>query len=379
MVTPFQLVRDNKTMKPVVLGALSIIVALLGCTNEPPTENVGGIDNQSMQRRIIVHDGIEREYFVHVPPRITYPAPVVYAVHGYTSTATGFEAAHNLNPHADEKGYVVVYPQGTHFVVDSAGGQRYRVTSWNDLAANMGPAAEGPHCVEDAFNYPCPPECGECNRCAWTGCYDDLGFFEKMLDEVHAEFSTDAKRTYLLGVSNGGMMALRLGCNLSERFAAIAPIIAQLAPGYACGPSVDIPMLHLFGDADDTVRFDGKPGADGFVYTSAEKTAKVWADHLSCDTGPAPWENDFSRTVGLNCIAYADCRIAGQEVVSCVQPGGGHNWPGQEMRSVSATCVTVQQQESIPDQALCPDAGDEVKRAGMDVVWDFFSRYPVAE
>lgn len=328
-----------------------------------------------MLRRVIQHDRIEREYFVHVPPGVSQPAPLVVAIHGYTSTATGFEAAHSLNPHADANNYIVVYPQGSHFAVDAPNGSSYRVTSWNDLAANLGPKPEGPHCVEDSVQYPCPPECGSCNRCAWTSCYDDVGFIEKMLDEVHAEFQTDADRTYLLGVSNGGMMALRLGCNLSDRFAAVAPIIGQLAPGYACGPTDDIPLLHLFGGQDNSVRFDGKPGGDGFIYTTAKKTAQVWADTLACDAGPTTWENDYSRALGVSCAAFTGCRDEGHEVVSCLEPDGGHDWPGQRVQSIPATCVTPGQYESIPGQPHCPESTGEVVHAGMDLVWNFFRQY----
>lgn len=338
-------------------------------------ENADADNRRTMLRRLIEHDGIEREYFVHVPANAQQPLPVVIAIHGYTSTATGFEAAHNLNPHADKHGYIVVYPQGSHFTVDNPDYGTYRITSWNDLAANLGPRDQGPHCTEDADEYPCPAECGSCDRCAWTSCYDDVGLIEKMLDEVAAEFSTDTKRYYVLGVSNGGMMALRLGCNLSGRFAAIAPIIAQLAPGYACGPSVDLPMLHLFGAKDNTVRYDGLPGGDGFIYTTATETAAVWASAMSCSIGPAHWENGYSRNAGLNCTAYTDCQAEGHEVVSCMDPEGRHDWPGQRVESIPATCVSPQQYDTMPGQAHCPEADDETVHKGMDLVWDFFSRY----
>ena len=163
------------------------------CSTENSTETVISSDNESMLRRVIIHDGVEREYFVHVPNGAGTQLPVVVAIHGYTSTATGFEVAHSLNPHADANSYIVVYPQGSHFVVD--GDTPYRVTSWNDLAANMPPKPEGPHCVEGADEYPCPPDCETCNRCAWTSCADDLGFIEKMLNAVQAEFNADTERT----------------------------------------------------------------------------------------------------------------------------------------------------------------------------------------
>lgn len=331
-------------------------------------------DEPAMQRHTLEHDGIEREYFVHVPAGFDAPLPVVIAIHGYGSTATGFEAAHNLKPHADKHGYIAVYPQGTHFAPPDSWDANVRITSWNDLAANLGPAGAGPHCVDGAVEYPCPPECGACDRCAWTACYDDLGFINRLLDRVHAEFPADASKTYLLGVSNGGMMALRLGCNLGHRFAAVAPIIAQLAPGYACGPETDLPMLHLYGGRDDTVRHDGRPAGDGFVYTTAELTAATWAESLACEDGPRPWRNDYSDAAGLTCSAYSDCRVGGQQVVSCMDPDGGHDWPGQRIAGISPTCVGAGQQASMPGQPPCPPSGERVS-AGMDLVWDFFRRY----
>jgi polyhydroxybutyrate depolymerase len=356
--------------------ALSMAVLFLsGCTDDGSTEITAATDDQGMLRRVIAHDGIEREYFIHVPGNASGPLPLVVAIHGYTSTATGFQVAHDLNPHADENGYIVVYPQGSHFSAEAPDGNSYRVTSWNDLASNLDPKPEGPHCVADADEYPCPPECGSCNRCAWTSCYDDVGFIEKMMDAVQAEFSPDPRRVYLLGVSNGGMMALRLGCTLSDRFVAVAPIIAQLAPGYACGPSVDMPMVHLFGGKDNTVRPDGMPASDGFIYTTAERSTEVWAEAMSCKEGPAPWANEYSRKIGLTCSAYTDCSVAGHEVVSCMDPEGRHEWPGQRVVSVPPTCVTPEQYDSIPGQAHCPESQGELMRDGMDLVWDFFSRY----
>jgi len=356
--------------------AFTITAFLLsGCMVQSPTENTEMNNDGQILRRVIVHDGIEREYFVHVPGNDDGPMPVVLAIHGYTSTATGFAAAHDLNPHADRNGYIVVYPQGSHFPVEEEDGDSYRVTSWNDLAANLDPKPEGPHCIDGATQYPCPAECGSCNRCAWTSCYDDVGFIAKVLDKVEAEFPTDTQRYYMLGVSNGGMMALRLGCNLSDRFAAIAPIIAQLAPGYACGPSVDLPMLHLYGGKDNTVRFDGLPGGDGFVYTTAAHSTEVWAEAMSCKAGPAAWENKFSRKIGLTCSAWSDCSTEHHEVVSCMDPEGGHEWPGQRVVSVPPTCVTPEQYDSIPGQARCPESDGALMRDGMDLVWNFFSRY----
>ncbi|MGI9262482.1 MAG: hypothetical protein ACR2QR_10630, partial [Woeseiaceae bacterium] len=140
--------------------SLWLALLLLGACTAGEQVPVMTASDDSMLRRTMQHDGIEREYFVHVPDGAGVSAPLVVAIHGYTSTATGFEAAHNLNPHADTNNYIIVYPQGSHFAIDTPNGPGNRVTSWNDLAANLGPRSDGPHCIDGATQYPCPPECG---------------------------------------------------------------------------------------------------------------------------------------------------------------------------------------------------------------------------
>ena len=176
------------------------------------------------------------------------------------------------------------------------------------------------------------------------------------------------------------MMALRLGCNLSHRFAAIAPIIAQLAPGFACAPGQSVPMFHLYSGRDDTVRSDGKPAADGYVYESADDTLAVWAQGLSCASGPVGWKNKLSEDNGLRCVAYTDCSITGHEAVSCGQPDTGHLWPGMSVRGAIATCATLLQSPSMPEQAVCGSTeAAEFESWGMDLVWQFFQRYTLRE
>ena len=141
---------------------LSLLLA--GCAGE--TADSGNNDEAEPERRVLMHAGLEREYFVYLPPGADdAPVPLVLALHGYTSTATGFDNYHGVSRHAREHGYMLVVPQGTHFVPQ---GGTQRITSWNDLAANVADDLELPHCTSDRNPYPCPPECGECGRCAWT-------------------------------------------------------------------------------------------------------------------------------------------------------------------------------------------------------------------
>jgi len=333
-----------------------------------------GDSYEPLEHHTFTHDGKLREYFVHVPDDTDKSLPVVFAIHGYTSTATGFAVFHDLREHANQNGYIVVYPQSSHFV-DTRSDRPYRVTSWNMLGNVTADPDAGPQCIADSYKYPCPPECGECDRCAWATCFDDFGYFEKLLDAVESDYNTDTTRYYALGMSNGGMMTLRLGCSMSGRIAAIAPVAAQMPSGFDCGPGTNLPMIHLSGGKDDTVRPDGEPGGDGFAYVSAADTTATWAKALQCESGPDSWETEASGRAGLSCTAYGACAIEGQEVVSCVDPDETHNWPASRPGGAWPTCVTSQQKDSLPEQRLCEPRTVYGPHRGMDVIWEFFSRF----
>ena len=196
-----------------------------------------------------------------------------------------------------------------------------------------------------------------------------------MLDDVASEFNTDTSRHYLLGNSNGGGMAMRLGCDYPERFAAIGVSIYQMPPGHTCGPKEGLPMLHLYGEKDDGVGHDGTATSSGWIYTSAAKNTSDWSRAMGCKGEPRKWRTAITEAHGLACTAYSDCPSADQEVVSCMDPEAGHEWRGQRIAEVPATCVTAEQQGSLPGQDLCPALQREEPDWGMDLFWNFFRRY----
>src|SRR6056297_1140274 len=60
-----------------------------------------------------VHDGEERSYFLYLPDDIAPGAPLVFVLHGYTSTAEGIIDNYGMNAVADANGFAVCYPQGS--------------------------------------------------------------------------------------------------------------------------------------------------------------------------------------------------------------------------------------------------------------------------
>ncbi len=309
-----------------------------GCGEVPP---VAPGESRAFSMRV---GELERQWVLHLPP--SYEAgratELVLDFHGYTGTAAGEEQYTGLSRHADEHGYVVVYPQGTGFTVD--GGQL--ITSWNDLAGSLSSGPQGPICSDTADYYAYPPECGEPKPCVWATCHDDLDFVERLLDRLEAELCVDLDRVYATGMSNGGMFVHRLGCDMTDRFAAIAPVGGTLARGFNCAPEVPLAMMNIYGSGDAYVSQRGDMSSDGYFYTGAEDVLEKWADRRSqgCDGASTPYPTSQDGVLGLACVQRANCST-GAGVVHCTWDGA-HDWPQ-----------------------------DETHRPGNEAIWEFLSKH----
>ena len=288
------------------------IQASTGCGARPP---VAPGETGTFSMRV---GDLEREYRMHLPPDYDRSRAVslVLDFHGYTGTAEQEElATTGLSRHADEHGYAVVYPQATAFLTDTG----RSITSWNDLTCNASPGPGGPICSETAFKYAHPPECGEPRPCNWCTCHDDLGFVEQLLDSLEESLCIDLDRVYATGMSNGGMFVHRLGCDMPDRFAAIAPVGGTLARGFNCAPdtSMSLSLMNIYGRRDRYVSQDGTMSSDGYYYTSAEDVVSKWASPSSqdCEATPTPYEASENGTLGLVCTQRDNCST-GAEVVN---------------------------------------------------------------
>jgi len=283
--------------------------------------------------------GLDRDYRLHLPTGYdsNVPAPLVLVIHGYTGTAEKAEMEYtSFRASSDESGYVAVFPQGTGFEV---GGMQ--VTSWNDLACTGAQGSEGPICGEGAFDYPTPPECGEPRDCDWCSCHDDLGFIEALLDELETTLCIDRDRVYATGISNGGMFVHRLGCDMPDRFAAIAPVAGTLAKGFNCSPGPENPvsMMNIYATSDTTVPFDGVPAEDGFFYTPTDEVMDLWASPAkqACAVDATTYPTSMDGVQGLRCIQRAQC-ATGIELVDCAWDGG-HDWPRDGETEFASTFI----------------------------------------
>jgi polyhydroxybutyrate depolymerase len=258
-----------------------------------------------LRDQTLVHDGTTRWFDVYVPDEPATPSPLVVVLHGGTQSNDVLEsgAMLELRRLADEDGAVLALPNGTSSATGASGPSGS--FNWNDCRSDAGPAAT---------------------------VADDVGFVARMIDEIAMGRPIDAERVYVVGASNGGMMAYRLALELSHRIAAVAAAIANLPLNGECraAPEEPLSVLIMNGTADPIMPWAGGQvaGNRGLV-ASAEATRDFWIDALGVDASPRRTEfPDLDpadgSTVALDLYANG---AEGSELAFYTVTGGGHTTP----------------------------------------------------
>jgi poly(3-hydroxybutyrate) depolymerase len=120
---------------------------------------------------------------------------------------------------------------------------------------------------------------------------DDVGFLNRLLDELLATCLIDPQRVYIYGYSSGAAMAHRMACSHAERFAGIvAGAGFTLGDPKLCAPSVPISVLQFHSQGDEVVLFEGgnigdraaAPDNPACDYPGAIDLLTRWADLNGC-------------------------------------------------------------------------------------------------
>lgn len=162
---------------------------------------------------------------------------------------------------------------------------------------------------------------------------DDLSFFEAMIDLFTKRDGVDPKRIYSVGISNGGMMSLRLALDLSKKFTAVCSIAANL-PVNLKDREVTTPVSILIMNGTDDKLMPYKGGyiigqKDMGQVLSAPETALFWAKANGCKQEPVTTlladvqPDDGTKVTRFD---YPNC-LKGLEVVFYSIENGGHTWP----------------------------------------------------
>src|SRR3984957_17233206 len=165
---------------------------------------------------------------------------------------------------------------------------------------------------------------------------DDIDFLNQMLDQVKTKVSVDAPRVYAAGLSEGGFMAMRVGCAMADRIAAIAPVGAAMPKTMICLPSRPVPVVMINGTSDPIVPHGGGTEHNlQLPVISVDDSAKAWARIDRCSEKPSQSKLPPHGKGGMQTKVetYDGCHENAQ-VVSYSIKGAGNTWPGGEQYQV---------------------------------------------
>jgi polyhydroxybutyrate depolymerase len=267
------------------LAALAALLVVLGLLAVPAANDAAGPEGGGCavlspgdHAINVVQDGTTRVVYLHVPKGGNQsPLALVLALGGAGQSGLDFAEDSGYSRLADRARFLVAYP--------SAAGSR---PFWN-------------------MNGEVP------------GKPDDVEFLRMALDSIEDAACVDRGRVYATGVSNGGGMVARLGCDLADRLTAIAPVAGGYGTLPACHPARALPILEIHGMGDQVVPYAGKgPQHSG----NAWDYVGMWRHIDGCQgaprrTAPQPRITEFAWSCA-----------GGSEVVHVRIDGEPHSWPG---------------------------------------------------
>lgn len=281
---------------------------------------------------------LERRYLVHVPKSYdgNKPVPVVVMLHGGGGTGRAAAGETGWGLKAEEAGFLAVFPDAAPPNPERPSHFSRNPQLWNDGS--------------DRF---------------YTGQkqVDDVAFLNAMLDDLLFRFAVDKRRTFVAGFSNGAGMSFRLGAQIPDRIAAIAPVAG------ACWVDVPelkrpVPMIYITGDADPLNLIEG--GVPKLANGSSDKvrakpkppvreSIQKWAKAVGCPATP----RETAESNGVRTETYGPGRD-GAEVVSITVAELGHTWAGGR---------------SILPESMVGKTSNKLK--ACDAIWEFFTKHPI--
>ena len=317
------------------IGLISsiILVSLLGCSNSTQAQEERPLRKlileqilrrnpnrqnptresaiaKDMTLESLSYQGTSRNYYLYVPS--SYQSgksmPLMLAFHGAGGKGDRFAANARLNDVASREGFIIAYPNGIS-------------NQWND-----GRNAQG----SDAN-------------------IDDVGFVSTIIDKLVREKSINKNKVYAVGISNGGMFTQRLACQMPNKLAAVATVIAALPKNLqsTCKPRRPMSIMMINGTADTIIPWQGgevaqdirnragqKPRGVGGEVVSVPATIAFWRSNNGCSLQQSVEKLPDTQPDGTQVTRsqYSNCRNSSQVILYTVE-GGGHGWPGSSIKT----------------------------------------------
>jgi polyhydroxybutyrate depolymerase len=315
-------------LRSIFIALISIWVFLLPAHSEAIHVKPGQYEKD------LIHDGIRRTYIVHIPPHYDPQKafPLVLLFHGGSGNAKQALDNYGLVEKANKEGFVLVAPNGTGIL-------KNRLLTWN---------------VGFGFGY------------AMSHNIDDIGFTRKLINELEENLRIDPQRIFATGISNGGILCHFLAAQMSDKIAAIAPVVATIGGKRTIDEEYILPSQP--NEAVSVIAFNGLldehiPYSGGLQKKSIEKPVWVksgqemhafWIKANHCTSIPHIEWNEHDE---YKKITY-DKGINDSEVIQYLIFNQGHAWPGGKMPRIRGA--------DTPSKTV----------NATDLMWEFFKKHP---
>jgi poly(3-hydroxybutyrate) depolymerase len=231
--------------KAIMIVALANLVLLISALSDE-------IGNKEFADRTSVVIGADRpaELFLPLANESNEPSGILVNLHGYSGDSISQTNYTYLKQAALGAGLAYVAPDGTK----DPSLNRF----WN--ASNA------------------------CCDFAETG-VNDVDYIDALIDEISDSYNLDKSRIYLFGHSNGHFMSYQYLCTSKNKVAAIAGLAGSMDndPAQCAGKTANV--LHIHGDADTTISYQG-----GVLfsqsYPSVAEVVKRWNQNNQCSANP---------------------------------------------------------------------------------------------
>jgi len=239
----------------------------------------------------MIVDGVERDVLIHLPPSYDgkKKMPEWIFLHSLFSDNHEMPEWTSMTKKADEVGAVVIYPNARGWLPE-----------WSPI-----------HLREWVLN----------NQP--TNRTDDLNFIKTIMDVTQQQMSVDENQLYVVGYSNGGILAHEVAARLPHRVAAAA-IVSSTQCGNLQRPATPVSVLMMNGIRDPLIPPD-RPSIPASLHFDSIHTTEAnnafWRSAIGATASPTVEDQP-----GIRRTAYTNPNT-GHEVVQYML-GSGHCWPG---------------------------------------------------
>ncbi|HEX7496200.1 MAG TPA: PHB depolymerase family esterase [Candidatus Limnocylindrales bacterium] len=288
-----------------VLVAIQMVVTLVGYGVMGPAVTAQ-LQGRTQVSTVSV-DSVARSYRVYRPASVASRPGLVIVLSGVYGSGFQAEVTTGFDAQADRLGWLAAYPDSVLDGWDAFG-------STSDWGRHPGA--------------------------------DDVAFIGAVIDKIVSGDGVDPGRVYVTGMSRGGMMTHRIGCELASKVAAVAPVSGNMATATGsaadvpCNPARPVSVLAIHGTADGAIPIAG--GRVDIPFSPLVDVMARWRIADGCGDTSSVATDGSSTTTSWQCPD-------GATVAMRVVQGGWHVWPG------------------TPTGAGGPDAFD-----GSGVIADFF-------